>query len=362
MKPFTVARYAPQPEIEIGRTLSVALAGAVTGVACGAAGALFTAYLFSFPIIFNAVIGVGIAMTMVKVNELAKVRVPLLMATEAIVAGVFAIGTLHYGDYLSFRSSLNKVPADKLEFALCLKAHDLGEAELPKAQLDRRPTDSEDIAYVELLQVESFPAYLSVKAKQGIELGRTGRAGGVNLGFGGTILYWVVEGLILIGIAVLIVWKESDRPFCEPCDRWMNAITIGDILADPKRVATLIEGGEFSLLALTQPGTEKTRVKLYKCDGCERVDENVVRVAKVTYHDGAEDESRVMDFTLSDNAVVALMKSLGHEADVDEQRVLQSVRDLGDESQAIANASPANHKNEMEAYVANLIKSQLGDR
>lgn len=336
MKTYKTARYEPQPEIEIARTLGVVGAGAVVGIACGIAGALFTTYLFSFPIVFNAVIGVAIALVMVKINELSKVRVPALMAVGAIVAGLFAIGTLHYGDYLSFKSSFNDVPTEDVEYALALKACDRGEVELPRALLDSRPTKAEEVKYIEMLQVASFVEYLNTTAQHGIELGRPGRSGGVNLGFGGTIAYWAVEGIILIGIAMLIVWKESNRPFCESCDRWMDATTIGEIFADSKRIASLIDEGNLSMLEYTQPGADKTRLKLHRCEGCGSADESVVRVVKVTYHEGQEDESRIADFTMSDEAVVALMTSLERGEHSEETQVLESVRDISEDVTAVA--------------------------
>ena len=72
----------------------------------------------------------------------------------------------------------------------------------------------------ELAQEITFSRFLELKKATGWKIGKTSSSGGIT-GAGVTTL-WVLEALIVLGIALGVTASKAGEPYCEKCGRWCN--------------------------------------------------------------------------------------------------------------------------------------------
>ncbi len=233
--------------------LGLAVAGIVMGVITFYVSKLIY-FILVFPMVIGVVIG-GIGAFLVKRG---KVRSPWVAGAAGLLAGILAMLTVHFLQYRSF--------LDEREVALA------GNMIMKNAGKQGRnlmlnlavPAGPERDRIKRELDVESFPEYIDFAAHEGVTIQHgAGRQGGMNLGYYGTYIYWIVEALIVGCIVFGMTRKPAQEPFCTLTNDWKVA-HCGDNFLVPIEVgsataaAALKEGDLGKLAEIKAQGANST--------------------------------------------------------------------------------------------------------
>lgn len=252
---FEAQPYAPDgtsPPLGLALTLGGGLAAAViVGFVASFIGQWFYLVLL-FPAVIGGALGV-VGMVFIKVGKL---RNPLLAGIAAGLSGVMAMGTKHYVDYQRFIDNVQQ-----------------------KLPLERG----------ELEKLISFPKYIDLMATEGVTISRAAHNDkGMNLGYVGSYIYWLVEMAIVAGIAWILMRIAAAEPFCVGCNSWK----------DERRVAEMKVPTEDMAVRAVQDGDV---VKLLQCAGPIQADGLVIKAA-VCPNCGGEGEVDIILDRLTKNA------------------------------------------------------------
>jgi len=251
---FRPVRYQPDGDFELNSAAATLLVGAVAGAACGFCASLGGYYGFYLVLLTPLVIGLGVGMSMSKSVTITKNRNPWVTAVAAVIASLVAVTAVHASNYAFFQNDLKQVPAEELEIAMVMKDY-AQRGEILPLRLQDLPADEEERQYWKWLQVESFGEYLQMEAEVGISFSKvTMPNSGMNIGFTGTIIYWLFESLMIASVATGLVWKASSKPFCVECDQWCHEKHLGELSVNSQRVKTLLENGRIDSLSRELPG------------------------------------------------------------------------------------------------------------
>ncbi|CAG0927422.1 hypothetical protein TFLX_00458 [Thermoflexales bacterium] len=190
----------------------VALAGGIAVVVSfGAIFSLITSAIsFSIPLVVPAMLGAVVGYATMKLGtSFGRCRNPKLAVSVAIIAGVVAWGTQYVIDYGRFRS---------VAFATIVH-------ELPQAT-----SQQVDHFVDQWLQEETgqsgLVGFMFLKAdSESIEI--TSHQYGVPLagfrlsGFS-LVIYWLIELLMIVGLAAYINRSYAKQPYCDQCETWRD--------------------------------------------------------------------------------------------------------------------------------------------
>ncbi len=293
-----------QPYVPDGGFSAVGLLVLLIGLGAAGIGMGALAYYVSqwfylillFPFAIGIVIG-GVGMVLVKAG---KVRAPWLAGIAGLLAGVLAIVTSHYLEYRQFNIDLNDNRA-KAQFKMLLAAND------EKEVLKR------------LLAVKSFPDFVDAKAHEGVTIKRGGgNDKGINLGYIGSYIYWLVEMSIVAGIVFAMTWKPAREPFCTTSNEWKTE-RCGDNFAVPQElgvdavVSAVGDGAVGKLAELKQVARESTtptipvRIYVYASPQHSDVTPVDVKLNKfVTNKNGQQEEKEILLITYPAHALPSL--------------------------------------------------------
>ena len=87
---------------------------------------------------------------------------------------------------------------------------------------------------------------MNLQAEQGVQIGRA-RAGnrdnGINLGYAGSFIYWMIEIFIVAGIVYAMAHNTAGEPFCVQCNNWKATRTLGSLgIGNPEVAQALADG------------------------------------------------------------------------------------------------------------------------
>jgi len=205
-------------------------------------------FILIFPMLIRFAVG-GIGAFLVKRG---KVRSPWVAGAAGLLAGILAMMTVHFLQYREFmeerEAMIQKDPLFKNAGKGGRKLLLLGAG----ADIKRR------------MDVESFPDYIDCAAHEGVTIQHgAGRQGGMNLGYYGTYIYWIVETLIVACIVFGMTRKPAQEPFCTLTNDWKIA-RCGDNFQVPIEVgsataaAALKEGDLGKLAEIKAQGANST--------------------------------------------------------------------------------------------------------
>jgi hypothetical protein len=258
------------------------LVAVVTGVVAAIVGQFFYA-VFIFPLFIGAAVG-GAQKWAIRHT---KIRNPLVCGAAGLVAGVVAVTTMHYVDYINFRQGMNEAAIEIQAWRNAIATtSDPEERQYGKAFLAEIESDPEVIA---ANQVNSFPNYLDWSARQGVEISSAyGNSKGLNLGHTGTYIYWGVEALIVAIISAAMPRRRAAAPFCLACDAWRNERELGWIRAPAKVVGEVVQSGRLGDLPATVGTSDgQVSVSAYECPFCPEQADIVLEVNAITYNNGS---------------------------------------------------------------------------
>jgi hypothetical protein len=267
-------------------TLVGVLVAVVMGVVASIVGQFFYAILI-FPVFIGAAVG-GAQTWAIRHT---KIRTPLVCGVAGLVAGVVAMATMHYVDYINFRQGMNEAALE--EYALRAAIATAADAE-ERQYLNEVLAEFESDAEVRAAkQVDSFASYLDWSARQGVEISSAyGNSKGLNLGYTGTYVYWGIEALIVAFISAAVPRRRASAPFCLACDTWKNERALGWLRSPAKVVGEIVQSGRLADLPATA-GTsdDQVEVSVYECPFCEEPAEVVLEVNAITYNNGSRNKS-----------------------------------------------------------------------
>jgi len=195
-------KYKPSGEFSFGGVFLAIIIASLGGIAIGGLAHLVGRLIYLI-VLFPLVMGflgsmvVGIAIHSGKCRNIA------LATFIGIIGGVNIYASMHYFDYLHFRAEFEKA-VTKQDFAIDVEKEDAGSLV--------------DIFLLSETGSQGIVGYMKYMAHQGVSIGRGGR-NGINIGKVGTYIYWLVECIIIVFLALLGA-KTANDPFCSRCDKW----------------------------------------------------------------------------------------------------------------------------------------------
>jgi hypothetical protein len=291
-------------------TTAVGMAvAAILGVAVGVVGQLFYAVL-----IFPIAIGLGVGAAQIWAIREAKIRSPIACGAAGLVAGVVAVVTMHFFNYLVFQREMNEAALVEQSLRLAIAEEtDAEEREYLKAALAEYEADPE---VLDVKGATSFMSYLDWSARQGVEISPVHSVSkGLNLGYTGTYVYWATEAVIVALCAAAVARRRAAAPFCVKCDTWKVERELGCLNAPPKVVAEAIQSGRLAdLPAIAGTSNHEVAICVCECPGCPDEDEVVLQVDQVTYNHGTRSKSPAARAIYPRAAASDLMRLFGEGA------------------------------------------------
>lgn len=217
--------------------VGLAAAGIVMGVITH-----YVSKLIYFILVFPMLIGFAVGGVGALLVKWGKVRSPWVAGGAGLLAGILAMLTVHFLDYRQFMEDRE---ADPLLKNVGKNGRNLIAALAPAGE---RELIKKELAVDNLFDYIDYAAHRGVTIQHG-----AGRQGGMNLGYYGTYIYWIVEMLIVAGIVFGMTRKPAQEPFCTLTNEWKSA-KCGDNFFVPIEVgsataATALKEGDLGKLA-----------------------------------------------------------------------------------------------------------------
>lgn len=300
---FASREFAATSHFTVYGALTGFMSGAFVGSLCGMAASMIGHYLFYLVILFPVVIGLAIGAVIGNSIEFTKLRDPVTSAGAAFVAAVFAAIAVHVTNFSFFQSELNLAPAEELEIARNISFYEENRQALNKGTADLLDLLKADPLYLKALQVESIADFLDYEATVGMELksSKTGAGRkGVNLGYVGTCIYWLAEIGIMAYVAIPLVWRRAKRPFCEQCDQWHSATKLGMCQGKGKNVADLFRRGRQHEISTIADERNLTSFHMMRCPGCGSPGSPILQINRISVANGVMKDHPLAHFCLND--------------------------------------------------------------
>lgn len=300
MSKFLPQEYQPEGGFSVvGLPILLGLLGA-TGIAIGWL-ASFIGQWFYLIVLFPLAMGFGLIMVGVYVGHLTKMRSPGLAVLLGLVGAGVTLLAMHYFNYQRFlqeRQELLRVGAlfDKLPAV---------------------PKDGKMAEAVQFLKqakaVNSFFSYLDMEATQGITIGS--RGGGLNIGYVGTWIYWVVELAVVAVMATLGLVGGAAAPFCSACNEWKEERQLGTLQGKGSDVAVFLTNGDIEQLHdhYPAPAGGSLVLKAAICPNCRTDSPIAVKLEEVTKNaKGEEEKKELIHLTYPGEALPELEALFGY--------------------------------------------------
>lgn len=265
---YNIKPYQPDGGFEIPGVMMLLSALAIAGAALGFLAHWASNYFYLiilFPLLIGFVLGT-IGMRMVRQG---RVRNPWMGGLAGFAGGILAMFMMHYFDYQEFKSNIATLPPHVKEIARL-------PLELQRASLKEGLTSQEAKEAMLVLQaanVRNMLDYMNYAAQQGVELKSTSgssKTRGMNLGFVGSYIYWVIEVLIVAGMTYALVRSSAAEPYCAKCGKWKQAKVLGTMGGNVEALVAAAKTGDLRAVGAAK-GTDPTgplQVTAACCDGC----------------------------------------------------------------------------------------------
>ena len=285
---YDVRPYQPDGGFTASGLITMLGAMLVAGAAIGFA-AHFVSKLFYLIILFPVLIGLFLGAVGTRLVKFANLRNPLLGGLAGLVGGAAAMTMMHYFDYQAFRREAAAEAPDIVAVA-----------NMPPAQRETEYPQFEepDLARRLVAAYASFPGYVDFMAHEGVEI-KKGGSDGLNLGYVGTYIYWLVELLIVAGITFAMVRKQTTEPFCTECALWKPYRRLGAFGGTSDVAQAGVTSGDVNAIAAAQPGAINSPLELHvaECANCRRA-EAAVKLEQLSTNQKGQLERQVLAHTM----------------------------------------------------------------
>lgn len=256
---FETIPYRPDGGFSSAGSAFMVAAAMVAGLVLGLIASVIGQW-FYLVLLFPALIGLGMGAICKFAIRLGKVRNPLVAGLAGFMGGCMAMLTMHYCDY--HRSM------DELEQKLPGVRQHLG-----------------------------FWRFMDLQATQGVTIGRAtagNKDKGMNLGYTGSIIYWLIEVLIVAGIAYAMARSFAAEPFCRQCRDWKESRVVGGVSIDGQVAAQALGDGDlttfFQHVQKPDEASPPHVVHAAVCKGCGTSGTIDVKVSKTSTNDQGQVE------------------------------------------------------------------------
>ncbi|MCI0398568.1 MAG: hypothetical protein L0332_02695 [Chloroflexi bacterium] len=204
-----IPMYRPSNKVPIDGFLMLLLAVMVGGAVVGGlvfllSRVVYLPFLFPLGMAFAGAIAVAVAV------RAGRVRNPAVAALFGVVAGLFIYGVYRYGDYLAFRGVLRQVIVQEAANEVDLTGDLVTLNQLV------------DLFLFEEVGQSGFIGYFLLSAREGVSFSRLSGNSSLNIGPLFTWLYWLLEVVVIAGLAGAIGAQAAGSPYCERHDRWYD--------------------------------------------------------------------------------------------------------------------------------------------
>jgi hypothetical protein len=273
---MSVRAYAPAGVYELSGVVGLLVAMLVVSAATGYVAHFIAQWLYLI-VLFPLVIGFAVGATGIAATKWFKIRSPLVGGAVGLVCGIAAMFCMHYCDYLTVRSEFNEMSEETRA------VFQLPTAEFESAIADSSKEDTQSLRLArELMNAESFASFMDFQARQGVELKKTASSskGGINLGYVGSYIYWLLEMGIVAFIVSRMVRRQAAEPFCGRCGQWRRPRTMGYVRAQSDQAVAHLVRGDLAAAGglLSKDSPTEVAVVAYTCPMCQGAGEVDVKV------------------------------------------------------------------------------------
>lgn len=261
--------------------------------------AQFVSRWFYLIILFPAGIGLLLGFVGNFIIEKARIRNLLIVGVFGLMAGVLAMGTMHYLSFLQFKSAFDGLTPEEREMGNATP-----EIREKTIQAVPKKEDQEDLK--EFFRAfdahKSFTGYLDFVAHQGVTLNRahSGSDRGINLGYTGSYIYWIIETLIVAFIALFTVRDAARMPYCTRCHVWKIPAWGFAWWGDSMKAKTAAEGGNLSELGdeivkgLDEGPSTMMGMAVHRCPKCQSMSTIDVFLNRYTFSKKGEKKEKLI--------------------------------------------------------------------
>lgn len=282
---FEPTPYRAEGGYSPGSSALLLIASLATGLVLGLVFG-FVRRWFYLILVFPVLIGLAVGGVGYWAVRQGKVRSTVLSGVSGLLGGLFAMLTMHYMGYLDFENNVGPfTPEVRAQMRELLKKP-LPNIVGPAADDKLGLAMLQDPAFRAMIGVKDFPSYVDFRAVVGVQIsgsrnvGKQG--GGLNLGYEGSYIYWLVEVLIVAGIAVFIQAQAAKQPFCNQCQNWKETRGLGMIT---RAEMAAMQSGELEALRSPPPATQNPQMVMVSASVCPHCGEAApvdVKVEEIT--------------------------------------------------------------------------------
>ena len=212
----------------LGALVAAAIMGFVTS---------WVGQYFYLVILFPIVVGLVVGTTLRFAIRFGKVRSPWLGGLAGLLGGALSTIMMLFFDYqrhLSEVAKLDPVILARLQNADKLRLGDMAPFGIDQAEWNEMKKA------IQIVKIKNFLEYIDYAAQEGVSIGKGGQQG-INLGYYGTLTYYVVEMLVIAGVALGIAKSAASEPFCDECNQWEENKEIARFLVKNDRLNGWVE-------------------------------------------------------------------------------------------------------------------------
>jgi hypothetical protein len=303
---YPVTPYKPDGGYTLNGVLLLVLSMILAGAAMG-----FVVYLISqliyLILIFPILIGLALGAIGARVAKSANLRNPVIGGIAGLLGGIVAMVMVHYFDYQEFKGQIEKLSPEWKEFAQLPP----DQQKVAEADLLAQATDREKAAeFLHALRIHDFPHYIDYQAEQGVQIKSThgGSGKGLNLGYYGSYIYWLVELGIVAGFTFGLVKTQAGQPFCADCMLWKKPRMLGLLAGPPQPAIEGVNSGELAKIVQAKPAALSGDLDLsvVTCPNCGRSSAEVQLQATVVDKEGKKSRKTLAQASWPADAVPAL--------------------------------------------------------
>lgn len=108
----------------------------------------------------------------------------------------------------------------------------------------------------------SFWEFLDLRCEAGTKVG------GIELGYVGSVIYWLAEGLVAVLTSAGTAAWAVNRPFCAGCNTWKEKRTLGTFKINGPLALEAVAAGRPEAVAAPAVADDKVTLSLYECPRC----------------------------------------------------------------------------------------------
>jgi hypothetical protein len=138
---------------------------------------------------------------------------------------------------------------------------------------------------------------------------------GINLGYIGSYIYYIVEVLIVAVISLILGITAATAPFCSRCNTWKSEYTLGHLENPADEAAEAVRVGELHALQPSLAANSFTQFIVHVCPNCRAEAPIDVKIQRLTRNEKNEEKTEeLVHRTYPGEALVVVRQLFPHVA------------------------------------------------